>query len=182
VLEAALHQKHPQLAAAALDWSRLETYHAALHGRQLLDQNKKSSVRVDQLKHAGSAEQHELIRTYLKQTISDIMDFEGTELDTDRSFIELGIDSLMAVELQNKVTRELRINVPVIRLLEGATINELADCIQEALVKSSNDQPRESATVQEANGPITSEKARELLTQLDNLSEEETDRLLNLTD
>jgi len=192
VLEAALQQKHPQLAAASLDWSKLGTHHAVplfaawsgqgMPGNHMPDNNEKSSVWRQQLESAGIEQQHELICSYLKQAVCTIMDFEETELDTDRSFIELGIDSLMALELKNKVTRELKIAVPVIRLMEGITVKQLADYIQEAFVQSSKGQLREPVKLQEAPDQITPEKARELLTQLDNLSEEETERLLKLTD
>jgi acyl carrier protein len=171
VLDAALQEKHPQLAAAALDWSRLGTYRAV-----------PQTVMLQQLKSAGGAKQHELICAYLKKTVCSVMDFEETELDADRSFIELGIDSLMAVEVKNKLTRELGIELPVIRFMEGATANQLADYIQEALVRPSSSESAEPGRVQEADGSISPEKARELLTQLDNLSEEETERLLKLLD
>ena len=134
------------------------------------------------MESAGIEQQHELICSYLKQAVCTIMDFEETELDTDRSFIELGIDSLMALELKNKVTRELKIAVPVIRLMEGITVKQLADYIQEAFVQPSKGRLGAPVKLQEAPDQITPEKARELLTRLDNLSEEETERLLKLID
>jgi len=152
-----------------------------MRGKQMPDKNEKSAW-VRQLENASRAEQHELICAYLRQTVCAILGFEETELDAERSFIELGIDSLMAVELKNKVMRELGIEVPVIRLMEGATVHQLSDYISEAFVQASKGQLRQAVKVQEAYGSITPEKARELLTQLDNLSEEETERLLKLTD
>lgn len=194
VLEAVLKQEGlSQIAVANLDWSRLQKYSAfvpVLNGRNengvknnpSPDKTENPVALLHQLRNADKAAQHNLICAYVKKTVSEIMDFEESELDADKTFIELGIDSLMAVELKNNLTREFKIEIPVVRLLEGATVNYLADCIQEALQQPANGEPQALAKLQDTAEPISPEKARELLARLDDLSEEETERLLKLTE
>jgi acyl carrier protein len=67
---------------------------------------------------------------YLLQQLSEISGHPNAELVAERSFIELGMDSLMAVILINRLRRDLGSIVTVATILQSASIRALAAGIQ----------------------------------------------------
>lgn len=51
--------------------------------------------------------------------------FKLDNINEDVPLVELGIDSLMAVDIRNWFTKELSVHVPIIRILSNSTINDL---------------------------------------------------------
>jgi natural product biosynthesis luciferase-like monooxygenase protein len=62
---------------------------------------------------------------YLRERIAASLGFAPAEIDADQSLTELGLDSLMAVELTNGMARELGIKVPFAELLDGVSLAAL---------------------------------------------------------
>ncbi len=64
---------------------------------------------------------------YLLEKVADISGFEDpTVLDTESSLLELGFDSLMAVQLRNVVRKDMDIDLPIGELFQETSIAELA--------------------------------------------------------
>jgi hypothetical protein len=88
-------------------------------------------------------------------------------VDAHEPLNRLGIDSLMAVELKNRVEADLETNLPVTVLLQGPSLSQLAAQLLEGL-----DPPG-------ADGSSTPEEAEDgLETQVEGLTEEEVDAML----
>ena len=51
-------------------------------------------------------------------------------IDPDRALTEMGLDSLMAVELQTVISNDFGVEVALVELLEGATLRRLADAVR----------------------------------------------------
>ncbi len=58
------------------------------------------------------------------------------EIDTGTSLTTLGMDSLMAMELGNKMQTALGIEMPMSIYLQGPTIDRLADYVVQTLAAS----------------------------------------------
>lgn len=57
---------------------------------------------------------------------------DGLALDPSASLIDLGVDSLLALDLRKRLRRTVGNSVPVARMLGGITVNELIDALQAA--------------------------------------------------
>jgi NADPH:quinone reductase-like Zn-dependent oxidoreductase/thioesterase domain-containing protein/SAM-dependent methyltransferase/acyl carrier protein/NADP-dependent 3-hydroxy acid dehydrogenase YdfG len=66
-----------------------------------------------------------MARLYVVEQVAKVLGASAKQLDADRPLNELGFDSLMAVELKNKVETDLSINIPARELLDVPTIDRL---------------------------------------------------------
>ncbi len=71
----------------------------------------------------------EIIEQYLQSTLSVILQVETEHLNSHISILALGLDSLMAIELKNKLEKNLGITIPIAKFLEGPSIRESAKWI-----------------------------------------------------
>jgi acyl carrier protein len=71
------------------------------------------------------------LQQFFSQQLSDIMGIDPEEIEPDVSLTTLGMDSLMAMELGNKMQTTLGIEMPMSIYLQGPTINRLADFVVE---------------------------------------------------
>jgi acyl transferase domain-containing protein/NADPH:quinone reductase-like Zn-dependent oxidoreductase/NAD(P)-dependent dehydrogenase (short-subunit alcohol dehydrogenase family)/acyl carrier protein len=113
---------------------------------------------------------------YLQSQIAKVLRLPSTQecdIDAQKSLNRLGIDSLMTVELRNRIEFDLRISMPVIKLLQRPTITQLANQIVSMLPTQTAAAPGKE-TARES-GP---EHTTKVLAQLDTLSETSLDQLI----
>jgi hypothetical protein len=58
------------------------------------------------------------------------------KVDLAKPLTDLGVDSLMAVELKNWVEGELRVTVPIAEVIQGPSVDRLTDILLDQLYKS----------------------------------------------
>ena len=63
----------------------------------------------------------------LRRRVADVLGMTSEKVDPDRPLLTMGLDSLSAVDLKVEVETSLGITLPLSRLLEGATIRDLAE-------------------------------------------------------
>lgn len=157
-LERLLLQQRSGLGVLELDWKALSRFLPAagapkfselarLHsGEQEEESNVDDIQRL--LAEMNDQELTELFAEMLKQEISEILRMPTSKLDSSRPLQELGLDSLMSVELVVAVEERFGIRLPVMELSETSSIAKLTVRILELLRGS---QDAEAAPVAEDN-------------------------------
>ncbi|MEM7348636.1 MAG: AMP-binding protein, partial [Chloroflexota bacterium] len=82
---------------------------------------------LEHLDQIDSQEHPEIIQGYLKEHLATALRIQPSQLDADKPLTTLGIDSLVAVELRNQVTVDLGVDLPLEKVIEGPSINELTE-------------------------------------------------------
>ena len=76
------------------------------------------------------------IDSFLRSEAAAELGMLAADLDPARPLSDLGFDSLMAVQLRNRVQSVLELNLPVSRFVAGLSVRELAQDLLERLVRS----------------------------------------------
>jgi phthiocerol/phenolphthiocerol synthesis type-I polyketide synthase D len=71
------------------------------------------------------------VRTLLR--VGRVLGFEDPGSVADRPLVHLGLDSLAAVRIKSALHEDFAVDIPVARLLQGASATELAEQVMEAL-------------------------------------------------
>jgi acyl transferase domain-containing protein len=127
----------------------------------------------DDVHAAAASERLRLVVDFCGGVVADVVGMPS--IRATQRISELGADSLMAVEIRNRIQRSLGVPLPLVALLDGTTVNELAG----RLLADLEAQRGAAAPPPAPDAPISAAEASELLSQLDGLSEEEMDGLLN---
>jgi acyl carrier protein len=141
------HQEVTQSAIMPVDWptylAQLPTgsrtaWLAALSqaqgGAEAQPQTSQGSVILQQLAAAAPAERYELLVAYIRQQVVNIMRFEADyPLETQQGFFQLGMDSLMTLELRNRLQASLQCTLPSTLAFDYPSIALLARYLLETL-------------------------------------------------
>jgi len=89
---------------------------------------------IQGIKAAPPGEREGKIQNYLADVIKETLRLPGDEvLDIDQPINEMGVDSLMAMEMKSKLQKLVNNNIPVAVLQEKRTIRKLSAYLAEAL-------------------------------------------------
>ncbi|MEK8016255.1 MAG: SDR family NAD(P)-dependent oxidoreductase [Candidatus Parabeggiatoa sp.] len=89
---------------------------------------------LQQLKTAASLDEYRaLLPTYLQEEVAVVFKLPINQIDNRKNLTSMGLDSLMAVELRNRLMNELNVTIPVVKFLENASIEGLAELVAEQL-------------------------------------------------
>ncbi len=75
---------------------------------------------------AGPEERLALLEKFLCAQIAQVLRISPSKIERDRRLPELGLDSLMAVELLNRIEGRLGVNLPTGQVMANATVSKLA--------------------------------------------------------
>jgi NAD(P)-dependent dehydrogenase (short-subunit alcohol dehydrogenase family)/acyl carrier protein len=194
VLQRLLRQGSTQVAVVPVDWGQYRQFYPAGTESPLLSELAREEA--DNSPHAGHpgekrstllaaepAERRQLLRSYLIELVARVLGLPASKLDVQQPLSNLGLDSLMAVELKNRIALDLGVNVPMVKFLQGPSVEEAAAYLFEQLTQEVSDAPVALASaVAQRNGKQANGRVEEhLLANLDQLSDEEVNSLLTET-
>jgi myxalamid-type polyketide synthase MxaB len=187
ILEQLLLRKPIQIGVLPTNWNQLAASGKPIQPLLLnlvkvtagTTTTEPTRVILEQLKNAPSEKQEALIFHHIKQQVFKIMGFDSSlTIDPERALTDIGMDSLMAVELKNRIDSEFKTSVPLTFFLEEATIAKLSNRIYQQF---NIVQPHDEISERHNNkhGDIDAGKAQALLENLDQLSDDQVDSLLD---
>jgi acyl carrier protein len=139
-----------------------------------------------------------ILENQLREQSARVLKMAPAALDVEQPLSHLGIDSLMAIELKNRIEADLGVAIPMVKFLEGPSVRDLSGFLAEQLIPvlvplqekerngvATNGHIRANGAVP-TNGHASAEfaladdvDAGQLLARLDTLSDDEVDSLLN---
>jgi phthiocerol/phenolphthiocerol synthesis type-I polyketide synthase C len=135
---------------------------------------------LDALLRADDGERRRQLESYLREQAAGKLGLAPSQLDVESPLHQLGVDSLVAVELRAQIERDLGIVVPVVRLLDGPSVTGLAGWLVERLSPATAEPtPVASDDAPAVNGGIgTDPQWMDVLGRLPDISDDDVDALL----
>jgi aryl carrier-like protein len=138
-----LQRDHIQVSVMRLDWSRWRGL--GVTGRvapRLAHLCRRAEAGQGPALHEGAngrdtviaslpEQRRDVLEVLLREKVARVLATAPERLDVDRPLLQLGVDSLMAVELRNWIEGELRINLPVVELMRSPSLSRLAEVLAE---------------------------------------------------
>jgi acyl carrier protein len=144
-----------------LDWGALSRFLPSSGSPrfQMLSRTVSSNENADhspelrrELERMERPELVETLKGLLRDEISTILRVPASKLDENKSLLEIGMDSLMGVELMTSLENSLGITVPMMALSEAPTIAKLAERLSHTL------QPCENGTEEPGDNLVSQVK------------------------
>jgi acyl carrier protein len=111
--------------------------------------------------------------------VARVLGLSASKLDLQQPLSNLGLDSLMAVELKNRIAVDLKVKVPVVKFLQGFSVDEaVTQVLDQLTAEGSNPSAPLAPAVTQQKEHIDKGNAEQLLANLDQLSDEKVDSLL----
>lgn len=92
-----------------------------------------SSQLLESLKTATPEEAVAFVSAHLGEQVSKVLKVPESRLDPQISLSRFGLDSLMAVELKNRIETTLPLTIPVVNLIDGPSLSRLTEWVLEEL-------------------------------------------------
>ncbi|MFN6570003.1 non-ribosomal peptide synthetase [Dendronalium sp. ChiSLP03b] len=110
------------------------------------------SPKRENLLEMTSLDQKRQLEIYLQQLVAQTMRLGISQLDIQQPLSTLGLDSLMAVELKNSVETDLGVVLSMTSFLQGDSIAQIANQVQNQLIANASSQEIAIAPVQHSDG------------------------------
>ncbi|MCB0190968.1 MAG: SDR family NAD(P)-dependent oxidoreductase, partial [Anaerolineae bacterium] len=109
------------------------------------EQTVNSGGLPEQLMQFASAKRKELLNHYLAEKLTQILENKSFDsINTRVSLTELGMDSLMSIELKNMVSRDLNISLSITSFIDSS-VEQLATLLSDQFTRTALLQPESSA-------------------------------------
>jgi malonyl CoA-acyl carrier protein transacylase len=186
VLEKLLGQTAPQVGVLPIEWSVFRKQLNA--GRQLpllselvgevepleteLTKTKQNEL-LERLESVPEGARYDLLRTHIQLEVAKMLGLNDSQLPGfEQGFFELGMDSLMAVELRNRINQLLGVTLPSTLTFDFSNIEQLTKYIaSQVLNLNAGDETQQPDKQKEK--ALEANLANNLLNEIEQASEEE---------
>jgi NADPH:quinone reductase-like Zn-dependent oxidoreductase/acyl carrier protein len=141
-LPALLADGRPVIGFADLRWgaarAQLPLLGAALFG-ELVEGRGADAAEVDlraMLADCSPEQARDMVADLLVQEVAGILKIPADRIDPARPLADLGMDSLMAVELRMSLEARVGVSLPLLSLSDGATLSTMAARVVRSLVQT----------------------------------------------
>jgi acyl carrier protein len=182
--------EEPSVAQAALLSIRWDVYArtttssffsglASEHRVRSTKESDQGSSFLQEYNKLPAARQQQMLRSFLSEQARLILGLDATEsIDVNQSLRELGLDSLIAVELRNLLSASLKADLSATLLFDYPTITNLANYLFKEVLQKSHPTPGDMAgeTHKKSTGSSPAPASTQINVQ--ELSDEEAEALL----
>ena len=88
-----------------------------------------AAVSPESIRAAAPTERLAMVERFVRGKAAGLLGIDPAEMDADRPLLELGLDSLMAVEFRNWIENQLAVGLPISALMRGGGVRSLAGTI-----------------------------------------------------
>jgi acyl carrier protein len=137
----------PQMGAVDFEWDKIAaiTNYVSSPVWSHLVRRPDGATEVEQtnanfqelLQSTPERQRPELLRRRLAEHVARVLGTTFDRLDAEKGLTLLGLDSLMAVELRIRIERDMNLDVPVMVLMQGPSVVELARQLTEKVTPAS---------------------------------------------
>src|SRR5688500_12841946 len=181
LLESSLAAGNTQVAAIRVDWAKWQQFFRSMQENPLLSRilssvegQENSGATSDwrlKIESASPEEREAVIAAAVRDVVGSVLRVKPDSLRDEQPLTDLGLDSLMGVEIENSLEATIGVALPPTSLMRARTIGQIASLIAGHMGgKSSPTAP--------AAAPAPMETAVTEDVDLDALSDEDIDRLL----
>jgi acyl transferase domain-containing protein/NADPH:quinone reductase-like Zn-dependent oxidoreductase/SAM-dependent methyltransferase/acyl carrier protein len=190
ILDSSLRDRSAQVAAIRVDWTKWRTFFRGMQSNPLLErifaavegeETKGSASDWRQRIEAASADEKEtVIAQAVREVVGSVLRVKPDTLRDDQPLTDLGLDSLMGVEIENSLEAAIGVALPPTSLMRARTIGQIAILIAGHIRGGAPTTISPIAAPAPARTPASTEEslASAVEVDLDALSGEEIERLI----
>ncbi len=193
LLSQLLPQTLAQVAVFGVDWARFLSSmkqgkwpcftpfhsHAVSHS----EPTASSSVLLKQLQALPVYEREEALFEHVKQRIAQVLGMQAEAIAPQQGFFDMGMDSLTAVEVKNKLQADLAASLPATLLFKYATLEKLSAYLYNEALTLDDDADSPAPVATPAPAPVAKPAAATPLSSkkqdVKTLSEDDLEALIN---
>jgi acyl transferase domain-containing protein len=148
ILEDILTQDVTQIGVLPVDWAKflgqlppnLEFPFLKVFASQIEPAPTAKSEFLEQLEAAPNKEKRSLLLTHVRSLIAKVLNLKSPEeIDIYQGFTDLGMDSLMAVELKNRLQTSLECSISASLVFDYPTVATLVDYLAGEMLSTESD-------------------------------------------
>src|SRR5205814_3022322 len=185
IVESSLRAGSAQVAAIRVDWAKWRTFFRSMQANPLLERifaavegEDTAGVTSDwrnKIESAALAEKETVIAHAVREVVGSVLRVKPDTLRDDQPLTDLGLDSLMGVEIENSLEAAIGVALPPTSLMRARTIGQIATLMATHMGGSAP-----TAATPSVAGPTTTVEpnADETEIDFDALSSEDLDRLV----
>jgi NAD(P)-dependent dehydrogenase (short-subunit alcohol dehydrogenase family) len=190
VMDRLMREEATQAVALPVNWSKYhEFYPVGTEPPLLSDLANEAAIVPLQAAHPGEkrnaildaapVERAQMLESYVNEQVARVLGLSPSQLDIQQPLTNLGLDSLMAVELKNRISADLGVNVPMVKFLQGFSVAQAATLLLDQLTAEA-DNPPDIRPLAGAHEPQRENDAadEDLLANIDGLSDEQVNAML----
>ncbi|MFN6563915.1 MAG: type I polyketide synthase [Nostoc sp. ChiSLP01] len=147
ILEQVVQQDITQVGVIQINWSKLleqfpsgdypalfTELMAKVQKQTLTEQKVVQQPQIlDQLKIASTEKRQLLLIAYLQQQIAKALGISASMLNIDEPLNQMGLDSLIAIELRNRLRADLGVDIAIAKFLDNLSVVRLTKLVSEQL-------------------------------------------------
>jgi acyl transferase domain-containing protein/NADPH:quinone reductase-like Zn-dependent oxidoreductase/SAM-dependent methyltransferase/acyl carrier protein len=189
IVESSLRAGTSQVAAIRVDWAKWRSFFRGMQDNPLLrrifatiendETGRSTSDWRNRIQSAPADQKETVIAQAVREVVGSVLRVKPDTLRDDQPLTDLGLDSLMGVEIENSLEAAIGVALPPTSLMRARTIGQIAALMLAHMGGSTAATPAISAPTTPAS-PDTGAVAAEV--DFDALSSDEIDQLIGKGD